>query len=416
MRAIILSIGDELTTGQCLDTNSQWLSTELGKVGVTVAAHLTVADDVNEIARAIRFARESVTVIIISGGLGPTADDLTREAVASAIDEPLEESAEALDQIKTMFERWQRSMPESNRVQALIPRGCRVLSNSCGTAPGFVHHDGERYIFALPGVPREMRVMFEQSVLPELTARSTSGCIDSRQLRCFGISEAVLGEQIRDLMTRGRNPSVGTTASGAILTIRIVTHGQSRDEVERMLDVDARELHRRLGSVIFGESDDTLQLAVARLLTFTNKTIATAESCTGGLLAKRLTDIPGSSGYFLRGYVSYANESKSDLLGVPAEMIARDGAVSEQVALAMAAGCRERARSDLAVAITGIAGPGGATPPDKPIGLTNIALATPGGVEAKRFLFGEWLARDEIRDRAVKTALNWVRQKLLCGV
>lgn len=415
MRAAILSIGTELTTGQCLDTNSQWLSTRLARLGTPVCLHLTVADELDEIVRAIQCAESAAELTIVTGGLGPTADDLTRQAVAAAHGLALVESAEAMGQITAMFERWQRPMPESNRAQALVPQGCEVLPNRCGTAPGFRCHRDGRSLIALPGVPREMQAMFEEHVAPVLESMPDRPCVDSIALRCFGIGEASLGETIRDLMARGRNPSVGTTASGAVLTVRIVAHGRSVDETHGLLDRDASELRRRLGSAVFGEGDATLQSAVAELLLRSGASIATAESCTGGLLAKRLTDVPGSSGYFRRGYVTYDNEAKFELLGVPEELVRRWGAVSEEVARSMANGCWAIAGADYALSLTGIAGPSGGSPPEKPVGLVYIGLADHAGVEVRRVLFGEWLARDEIRDRAVKTALNMLRLRLLAS-
>lgn len=412
MNAAILSIGTELTTGQCLDTNSQWLSIELSKIGVPVSLHVTIADDVEAMVRAIQYAMDANDVVIITGGLGPTVDDLTREAVAKVLEQPLEERADALAQITEIFKKWQRPMPESNKVQALIPRGCRVLPNSCGTAPGFVHEEAGRFVFALPGVPREMKVMFEAEILPAISRGGISACLDSRQLRCFGMGEAILGEKIKDLMARGRNPSVGTTASGSIVTIRIVAQGKDRSEVHKLLDRESADLRERLGPVIFGEGDATLQEAVGRLLIEQGKTVATAESCTGGMLAARFTDVSGSSAYFLRGFVTYSNHAKSELLGVPASLIEAEGAVSEAVARAMADGCRRVAQTDYALAITGVAGPTGGSV-EKPVGLVYIGLADASGVEIKRFLFGEWMTRDEIRDRSCKTALNWLRLRLL---
>lgn len=413
MQAAILSIGTELTTGQCLDTNSQWLSTRLAGLGAPVNLHVTVADELDQIVRAIRYAERSAELVIITGGLGPTADDLTRQAVASAYELELVESAEALEQIQAMFARWQRPMAESNRSQALIPKGCDLLSNSCGTAPGFRCRRDGRCLIALPGVPREMQAMFEEHVAPSLEANPDRRSVDSIALRCFGISEASLGETIRDLMARGRNPSVGTTASGAVLTVRVVAQGRSTNEVRGLLDRDANELRRRLGHAVFGEGDATLQSAVAEQLLRHRTTIATAESCTGGLLAKRLTDVPGSSGYFRRGYVTYDNDAKSELLGVPDELIQRRGAVSEDVARSMANGCWAIAGADYALSLTGIAGPSGGSPPEKPVGLVYIGLADHGGVDVRRVLFGEWLSREEIRDRAVKSALNLLRLRLL---
>ena len=413
MDAAIVSVGHELVTGQSVDTNSAWLSGELTRVGVRVVRHVTVGDDEEAIRGAIEACWAEAELIIITGGLGPTADDLTRQGVAAAIGEPLEENAEALGQIQALFERWQRPFHESNKVQALIPRGCRVIANPRGSAPGIAYDKAGKRLFALPGVPVEMKVMFRQSVAETLPILTGETSIRQRRLLCYGIPEAKLGELLADLMVRDRNPLVGTTASHGIISVRIHAEGGDEVEAERLLDHDAVEVRERLGRAVFGEGETTLAEAVAKLLNEQGKTVATAESCTGGLLAKQLTDVSGSSAYFLRGYVTYSNEAKTDLLSVPAPLIEADGAVSESVARAMANGCRAAAGTDIALSITGIAGPTGGQPPEKPVGLVYISLADASGVEVKGLRFGEHLDRAEIRDRGAKTALNLLRLRLL---
>jgi nicotinamide-nucleotide amidase len=382
-------------------------------MGVHVVEHVTVGDDAAHLATVIQRAFDAANLVIITGGLGPTLDDITREAIAAALGVPLEENAEALMQIRAFFERWQRPMPESNRRQAMIPLGCEMIPNPRGTAPGIRLIQGNQSLFAFPGIPAEMQVMFKATVLPEFAAAAGRATIESARLLCFGISEAKLGDILSDLMRRGRNPSVGTTASQAILSVRVLAEGASPEEARTLLQTDVDLIRRRLGTLVFGEGDDTLEAVVARLLFEQHKTIATAESCTGGLLAKRLTDISGSSGYFLRGYVTYADAAKVELLGVPANLISRHGAVSEPAAEAMAIGCRLAAGSDYALSITGIAGPSGGSPPEKPVGLAYIGLAHAAGVETLRVLCGEHLTRDEMRDRSCKTALNLLRLRLL---
>jgi nicotinamide-nucleotide amidase len=411
--AVIISCGTELTTGQCVDTNSAWLSAQLTPVGVHVVEHVTVGDEAAQLVSVIRRAFDAANLVIISGGLGPTLDDITREAIAAALGIPLAENAEALTQIRAFFERWQRSMPDSNRRQAMIPRGCEMIPNPRGTAPGIRYVNGDRMLYAFPGVPAEMQAMFNAAVLPQLNALTAGARAESARLLCFGISEAKLGEILSDLMQRGRNPTVGTTASHAILSIRVLAEGTSAAKARELLQADIEEIRGRLGTIVFGEGDDTLEAVVARMLVDRHKTIATAESCSGGLLAKRLTDISGSSAYFLRGYVPYADAAKVELLGVSADLISRHGAVSEPVAEAMALGCRRAAGSDYALSITGIAGPSGGSPPEKPIGLVFIGLAHSAGVETLRVLCGEHLTRVEIRDRSCKTALNLLRLCLL---
>jgi|CXWL01.1.fsa_nt_gi nicotinamide-nucleotide amidase len=422
MNAVIISCGTEIVTGQCVDTNSAWLSERLTAHGIEVVAHVSVGDNLARMVAAIRRARDEADLVLITGGLGPTLDDLAREALALALNRPLHESAEALAQIFAFFQRWRRDMPESNRVQALIPEGCEVIANPRGTAPGIVFFDdakdvastlnqgGLRGVIALPGVPGEMKAMFDAYVEPRL-ASSTTACTLSARLHCFGINEARLGETIADLMTRERNPLVGTTASKAVLTVRVLATATDAASARKLLDADRAEIHRRIGSAIFGEEDDTLQSAVAKLLIEHKKTVATAESCTGGMLSQRLTDVPGSSAYFLHGYVVYSNESKTQLLNVPPDVIGQHGAVSEEVARTLAESARAQAGSDFAISITGIAGPGGGSP-DKPVGLVYIGLADERGIEVRRILFGDHITRDEIRDRACKTALNMLRLRL----
>ncbi|MGB2986293.1 MAG: competence/damage-inducible protein A [Phycisphaerae bacterium] len=412
MDAVILSIGNELTTGQAVDTNAAWLSAALTRFGISVVQHVTVDDDLDRICAAIRQALGGSDIVIITGGLGPTPDDLTRQAFADAVGEPLEQNAEALEHIRTMFARWQRPMSESNKVQALIPRGCEVIPNERGTAPGIRYRRGDVQLFALPGVPAEMQAMFNATIASALEAQTGGARTHQARLLCYGISEAKVGEVIGDLMKRDRNPLVGTTALGGVISVRVVARGNDENDAKRLVAADLSEIRRRLGTVVFGEGDDSLEAVVARLLTQQGQTIATAESCTGGLLAKRLTDVPGSSAYFLRGYVTYSNEAKTELVNVASELIAVEGAVSEPVARAMASGCRTAAGSDFALSITGIAGPTGGSPPDKPVGLVYIGLADSDGVEVKRFLFGEHLARDEIRDRSCKMALNLLRIRI----
>jgi nicotinamide-nucleotide amidase len=417
MNAIIISCGTEIVTGQCVDTNSAWLSGRLTAHGVEVITHVSIGDSLPKIVEAIRTAREEADLVVITGGLGPTADDLTRKALAEALHRRLQENPSALAQIHEFFRRWQRDMPESNKVQALIPEDCEVIPNPRGTAPGIAYWEGvssfsrARGVVALPGVPAEMKAMFEMYLEPWL-ASASKACTLSARLHCYGVSEAKLGETIGDMMTRGRTPLVGTTASKAVLTIRILSTAPDAATAQELLEADRAELRRRLGSTIFGEEDETLQAVVAKLLIKQKKTIATAESCTGGMLSQQLTDVPGSSAYFLEGYIVYSNESKSRLLNVPRDIIDQHGAVSEEVARLLASNARLQAGSDYAVSTTGIAGPGGRSP-EKPVGLVYLGLAHEGGVKVHRILLGDHLARDEIRDRACKTALHMLRLRLL---
>lgn len=412
MQAAIISIGTELTLGQTVDTNSAWLAQRLAEVGIETTIHLTLGDELEPIEREIRRAADAHEIVIVTGGLGPTDDDLTRQALAAAMKAPLTLHNASLVRIVEFFAKRGIAMPDANRVQAMMPAGAAAIDNTTGTAPGIRATVGRAELFALPGVPSEMRVMYERDVRPVVAARTGGGVILQMVLRTYGAAESEIGRQIADLMKRGRNPNVGTTAQEAIIGVRINARGASRRAAEQLIRADAEEVRARLGKIVFGEGDATLQTAVAELLWTKKLTVATAESCTGGLLAKRLTDVPGSSRYFLDGVVTYSNEAKTRLLSVPADLIARHGAVSSEVAKFMASSCQTISRSDYALSTTGIAGPTGDTP-EKPVGLVYVGLATPGGVSGRELRLGDHLTRDQIRDRAVKAALNMLRLELI---
>jgi len=416
MQAIILSIGDELVLGQTIDTNSAWLSQQLAQVGCAVVAHVTVADDQKEIERAIVDASARSDWLIVSGGLGPTEDDLTRQALAAVLGEPLELQQEWVDQLNRFFRARGRAMPESNRIQAMIPRGARAIANSAGTALGIdvtlqraVPLGGGCRIMVVPGVPKEMMRMFDAHLLPAIRAAGGGAVILSRTLHTFGLGESHLAEKLGKLMNRDRNPSVGTTVSGGIVSLRVNARFDSADEAQRQLESTCAACREALGDLIFGQDGQSLQEVVGELLR-EKGTVSTAESCTGGLVAKMLTDVPGSSRYFSYGWVTYANEAKHNLLGVSDDLLNQHGAVSEPVVRAMAESARQRSGSSYSLAISGIAGPDGGSD-EKPVGTTWIALVSPDSTAARRFVLpGD---REMIRDRAAKTALGWLRFKLM---
>lgn len=412
MIAQLISIGNELTGGQTVDTNSAWLARQLAAVGIRCTKHVTIADELAPITEAIAAASREADLLLISGGLGPTPDDLTREALAAAMGAPLELHEPSLAYIQAYFAARGRIMHDANRQQAMMPRGAEAIVNDQGTAPGVRAKLGRAEIFCMPGVPYEMKAMFEKSVRPAL---QTGGAVSMEQLlRTYGMSESEVGERLKDLMRRDRNPTVGTSAAELIISIRIVAEAPSVEQCVAMLKADASDVRERLGVVVYGEAEDTLASRVGRMLIESKRTISTAESCTGGMIGKRLTDLPGSSAYMMQGFVTYSNESKSRLLGVPAELIAAKGAVSAEVAEAMARGCRERSGTDYAIAVTGVAGPTGGTV-EKPIGLVYVGLATPGEVIVRELRQGDNLRRDQVRDRAAKAALNLIRLTLLRG-
>jgi len=411
MEADIIAVGTELTCGAVVNTNAVWLSQRLLEAGVTVRRHIVVGDRLDDLRESIERSLGAVDVVLITGGLGPTQDDLTREALSAALGRPLESDRASEEHIRAFFRSIGRPMPEANLRQVMIPAGATALANAWGTAPGIRAKAGRVVIYALPGVPREMREMFDRYVAPDLRERAGGAAVAVRVLHTYGLGESMVGQHLGDLMTPGRNPSVGTQASEGQISVRIIGRGALAEEVRRLVEADADRVRTLLGDVVFGEGDDTLPLVAGRRLTELGRTVATVESCTGGLIAKSLTDVSGSSAYFLRGYVTYSNESKIDLLGVPRELIESHGAVSGPVAEAMAAGCRSRAGSDYALSATGIAGPTGGSA-DKPVGLVYIGLADANGCAVCELRFGAHLNREAIRDRACKTALNLLRRRL----
>ena len=411
MNAQLISTGAELVIGQTVDTNSAWLSRRLAELGIRVKLHATVADEIEPIRQQLEQACVWADLVLVSGGLGPTADDLTRDALAALLGVTLARREEYVEQIRAFFTARGRVMPESNVVQAMFPAGSEPITNTCGTAPGIRARLGRAMIFIMPGVPREMQVMYDHDVLPALAPLAGEGVILASTIYCYGAGESDIGERIRDLMARDRNPTVGTTAQQTVIGVRIHAYGRTRAEAQALLDKDRAEVRERLGILVFGENDDRLAAAVGSLLTRHGQTISTAESCTGGLLAGRLTDIPGSSAYFLQGVVTYSNAAKAKMLDVPIDLIAHHGAVSREVAEAMAVSCRHISGTDFAVSITGIAGPDGGTP-EKPVGLVYIGLADATGCDVTEHRLGETLTRDEIRDRTTKVALNRVRLRL----
>ena len=413
MKAEIISIGSELVSGQSLDTNSQWLSRSLAALGVPVRFHTTLGDDLSENVQALRHALDRATLIVLTGGLGPTQDDLTREALAAFANAPLVEDPASLEAILAMFARRNREMPDRNRVQALLPQGAQSLPNRVGTAPGVWLALKNTHFVALPGVPLEMKIMFDEQAVPRLRALGLSGrVIVERKINLFGKGESEIEALALDLTARGRTPEVGITVHDATISFRVKGEGATPEEADLATHSTLALIRERFAHLVIGEGADDLPEALFAQLLRTNARIATAESCTGGLIAEMLTNIPGISPFYPGGVVSYANEAKSTLLGVPPELIAQHGAVSPEVAAAMALGVKTLLKADLALSVTGIAGPSGGTP-DKPVGLVYLGLATKTGVSTRRLDIGSDQPRELIRRRAAKHALNWARLTLL---
>ncbi len=403
MRAAIVSVGDELTSGLTVDTNSAWLARKLGERGILVAVQMTVPDDKSAIARTLSSAAGQAELVIVTGGLGPTADDLTREALADVLGSPLTPDKPSIDRIEGFFRARGRRMVESNRRQAMIPEGAEAIANELGTAPGIEARLGGARVFVLPGVPSEMKDMFGRCVLPRLTGEAV---LLHRTLHTFGSGESDIGTAIADLMAPGRSVHVGTTASSGLVSIRLYCRGETPSQTRELIDETCSEIHRRLGELVIGEDDFSMAEAVGGMLRAHGQTLATAESCTGGMVGQMITAVAGSSEYYLGGVVAYSNELKQELLGVPAETIETSGAVSAETAKAMALGARDRLGTDWAVSLTGIAGPGGGTA-EKPVGLVFTGLAGPDGVDSERHVMPG--TRDMVRLRAALASLNGLR-------
>lgn len=408
MNAVLIAVGDELLSGKTLDTNSAYLADRLLRLGIRTDAHWTVGDRADLISRAICDAAELADVVLVTGGLGPTPDDLTRQALADAMGVELVLDKDSLRRIEAFFRKRNYPMAPTNRVQAMLPAGAEPLPNPVGTAPGMAAAVGEAVVFVMPGVPAEMERMFAEQVAPRLPRPSEA--MAHRTLRLYGIGESSLAHELGDLLTRDKPVVVGTTASAGLVSIHLTAHAADADAADARVAERCQMLRDRLGTRVIGTGDDTMSSVVGQLLRSSGRTLATAESCTGGYIGRMLTSVSGSSDYYLGGFVTYANRLKVALLGVPAGMLAEHGAVSEPVARAMAEGCRERLAADYALAATGIAGPTGGTKA-KPVGLVFIALAGPDGTQVEKQIFTGH--RDRIRQRAALAALDCLRLALV---
>ena len=410
--AEILTIGTELLLGQTIDTNSAYIGEQLAAAGIEVHWKSTVGDHEARIREALRVALTRSEIVITTGGLGPTEDDLTCLAIAAELGRPLLLNPTVLESIRRRFTERGLVMSGNNERQAMIPEAAVVLPNPHGTAPGFaIRLEDGRIVAAMPGVPSEMRPMLNEQVIPRLReAFGVKSRIRSRTLKACGITESALDETISDLTRVSQHPTIAVLAYPDEIHIRLTVKTESKAKGDRLLDDLENKIRERLGEFLFGRDEERLEEVVGRLLLETKATVAVAESCTGGLVCHRLTNVPGSSAYFVRGEVVYSNDAKERLLGVPHELIAAHGAVSRPVALAMAAGMRQTAGTDLALGITGIAGPGGGTA-TKPVGLTHIALASDDGVTCREYRFLS--NRDTNKLLASQRALDILRRHLL---
>ena len=415
MNAEILAIGDEITGGQLLDTNSQWLSQRLGELGVRVLYHSTVGDELQPCIEVFRRAIQRADIVISTGGLGPTADDLTREALAAATDRPLVMVPEALEHIRRLFARRKREMPQSNELQAYFPAGSRIVPNPNGTAPGIdldcPRTDGGRCrFFALPGVPAEMREMWQGDLLAALHGMGAGGrVILRRNIKCFGAGESQLESLMPDLIRRGRIPRVGINASRATIILRIVAEDASEAQCRAQIEPTVAEIHKHLGTLVYGEGDDELQDVVLRLLRQRGQSLASAEIATAGLVAQWLAKAGGGDGHYRGGLVAADAAAMTRLLPLGAAVPPQDG---EALVRALASACRQQFETDFGLAVGPL--PSGSDPQagtSAEAGQVHFALASSGGVQT--FHVSSGIHPDIVGDYCAKHAINLARLALL---
>jgi nicotinamide-nucleotide amidase len=414
MNVAIIAVGSEMLTPFRVDTNSLALTEKLNAIGGDVRMKVIVGDDVEELVRALHGAIASADLIICTGGLGPTEDDVTRDGIARVLGVPLDVDESVVDRIRARFARRGLTMPEINRRQGMVPRGAALVENANGTAPGLWIERGTTMIVALPGPPREMAPMIDGLIRDRLAPRSGGRGLFRRVLKITGRTESDVDACAQPIY--GRWTSQAVPISTTILAVfgqielHLTASASSRAEADRALDAAVEALRLALGVSVYSVEGEKLEAVVGRLLREAHWTIAVAESCTGGLLASRLTDVPGSSDYVERGVVCYSNRSKVELAGVPAPLIEQHGAVSEPVAQAMAAGIRVRAAADVGIGVTGIAGPGGGTP-EKPVGTVAVAVVTGTDDWVRTFQFiGD---REQVKYQSAQAALNMLRVMML---
>jgi nicotinamide-nucleotide amidase len=409
MDAEIIAVGSELLTPFRQDTNSLYLTGKLNELGMEVRFKTVVGDDPERLAQVFRIALNRSRLIILTGGLGPTEDDVNRQVVAEVLGRPLHEVAEIRKRIESRFARLGRPMPENNLRQALVPEGAEWLENKNGTAPGlWIEQDGI-LIILLPGPPRELEAIFESSCLPRLMRLGAAQCLRSRVYKVVGLPESEVDQRLAPIYREYSNPSTTILAMPGLIEVHLRARAASEADATALLNELGDKIEAALGDYVFSSRGETLEEIVGMYLTMRQKTLAVAESCTGGLVSERLTRVAGSSGYFLGGAVCYSNELKTRLAGVAPDLLEKHGAVSKPVAQALAEGIRKRTGASIGLGITGIAGPSGGTP-EKPVGLVFIALADDHGTQIREFRFpGD---RERVRNWAATAALEIVRRRI----
>jgi nicotinamide-nucleotide amidase len=412
MFAEIIATGDEIRSGVLVDSNSGYIARELELIGLEVRRHHVVGDDLEQLVAVFQAVGQRADLAVVTGGLGPTVDDLSAQAAANAAGVKLMPDPKALEVVERYFKKLKRQMSPSNRKQALLPSGAAMLDNPVGTAPGFMLTIGTCTVFFLPGVPYEMKRMLKEEVFPKL--KKIIGDNYSypliKTISCFGLPESLVGEKIADVGNLFPKLKIGLRAKFPEIQVKLYGLGNDRDAILSQFDSATKWIKTQLGQHVFSEEGHSMAAMVGELLRSRKETLAVAESCTGGLIAHRLTNEPGSSDYFLLSTVTYANDAKIEVLGVPAETITRFGAVSKETAAAMADGVRNLAKSTYGLAVSGIAGPSGGTP-EKPVGTLCCALSGPDGTDAHKYYF-TFGRRQMLKSIFAMAALDLLRRQL----
>lgn len=403
----LVAVGTEILLGDILNTDAQYLSQELSALGINVYYQGVVGDNHDRLLEYAKMAIDRSDMVIFSGGLGPTPDDITKETVAEALGLTMEMHQESLDNLLYYFR--DREMPESNKKQALIPKGAMALKNLNGTAPGFLYDNGEKIIVVLPGPPAELTVMFENFVKPYLLKKSDS-VIASEFFHIFAVGESKAADMVKDLIENQTNPTIAPYAKATEALLRVTAKGKDEAEAKALIDQTAQKLYEVFGNDLYGVDDDTLESVTVNLLIENNLKIATAESCTAGLIASKIGGVPGASAILEQSFVTYANSAKEKLVFVKPETLKAHGAVSPETAMEMAEGARIAANADIGVSATGIAGPDGGTP-EKPVGLVYIGVSDKNKTEY--FTLKLKYNRNKNRELTACHALNFVRKRIL---
>ncbi|MDY3929389.1 MAG: competence/damage-inducible protein A [Clostridia bacterium] len=409
MNAEIISVGTELLLGEIVNTDAQFLSTQLSELGINVYYHTVVGDNKERLKAAVKTALERSDILIASGGLGPTPDDLTKEVIAEEMNRELILDENSLERMEVYLKRKNLHNVMCNRKQAMLPKECVILPNDCGTAPGCIIEENGKIAVMLPGPPHELQCMYLNYVKPYLIKKSDC-LLYSENLKLFGIGESKVSEILNDYIENNENPTVAPYAEAIGVRLRITARCANEQEGKKLIKPIKEDIMKKVGDYVYNDTGDTLPYTVVHMLIERNMTISSAESCTGGMFAKMITDISGSSTILNESYVTYANEAKTKILGVKPETLKKYGAVSEETAYEMAEGLYKVAGADICVCFTGIAGPDGGTA-EKPVGLVYVGVAVYGAVEVKKLqLYG---SRDRVRNAACLEVFDIIRKKII---